>query len=151
MKPAEAKEVYVECCKAKRRAAEQGEANLWAKEFALVDAVDLRAGFESWCRDTTPTGNGEPRGKFWPQPLELKPHVLAAQRRRYSQVSSDLDFVVWKCPVCNVTRSGWPQDSTYRRNCMNWDRKSGGRCGAIMKEFLREPAGSQSESGERAA
>lgn len=140
MKPGEAREVYVECCRLRRRSAERGEAEQWAKEFAFFERQDVLAGFESWSRDTTPTGNGDPRGKFWPQPLELKPHVAAAQRTRYSRASSDEDFVAWKCPVCHATQSTFTADKGHRpMRCRNW-AQGGGKCMALMEEFLRQPA-----------
>lgn len=149
MKPAEAKEVYVECCRQKLRTAERGEAEQWAKEFAFFERVDVLAGFESWCRDTTPTGNGQPRGKFWPQTLELKPHIQAAQRSRYGRVSSNLDLVAWKCPDCGYGMMGWPSEPNKPRFCPNWRssrapqgspnwRGVEGVCGQRMEIHYRE-------------
>lgn len=136
MKPAEAREVYVEACRRKRRTAETGEAESWIKQFALCDAVDLRTALEQWWADTTPGSDGQPRSKWFPEVSQLKPMVNAAERVRVSRSSADHDFVVFRCPVCMATRSGFPEDPERRRFCMN--SNASGRCGTILEIYRRQ-------------
>lgn len=137
------KEIYIEACRVKGRSPDRPEADQWAKQFELCDASDLRSAVNAWWADTTPTSNGQPRGKFFPQPVELKPLVNAAYTRRLAQASIDKLFAVWRCETCRVSRSGFIESNDFqRRYCQGVPRrasyKRGEICGGTMIEILRE-------------
>lgn len=130
MEDKELRAIYAEACGVKGYEPDSSQYRLWREMLLWCDPRDLRDGLKRWWETETQL----------PMPSQLKPMVDVAQRSRIARASQRLDLVVWKCPVCGVTRSGWPNVGDYtRRFCMAWKPK-GGRCAAIMQEFLREPA-----------
>lgn len=129
MKELELREIYADACETKGYEPDTAQFKIWRSTLEWCDPRDLREALSRWWQDNTNL----------PMPSELRPLVDVAMRIRKARATAHVDFVVWKCPVCSSTLSGWPQGTDNRRWCGAF-RKTGGICNTLMVEFLREAA-----------
>jgi hypothetical protein len=105
----------------------------WVKTLEMFVAADLQNALDDWW-----AGN-----RWLPTAKDLLPLAITARNARAARASQKQHFVVWRCGVCHVTRSGFvsPQDHAPR-SCKGFSnrpgRAAGEICGGNMTEIHRE-------------
>lgn len=135
----EMKEIYETACRGKGYEPNDGQFKIWKQVLGWCEAQDLARALIQWFTDNA----------SFPMPAELKPLSEQARRERVARSSVKLDYVVYQCPVCMGTRSGWPEDPERQRYCMNY--RDGSRCGTILQIVLRETPEQYGNSSEKRA
>jgi hypothetical protein len=125
MKPSETTAIYVEACRSRRITPQQEEGRLWHKLLASYDAKDVRAGLDAWSANSTLGKDGQPKGKWLPAPVELKPAIEDLIRKRIAAAAVKRFPVRWRCPSCKWRGMGM----------LAIDEPAGSRrCGACDRE-----------------
>ena len=119
MKPSETEQIYGEQCRSRRIAPQEDEGRAWHKYLRQYDAKDVRAALDAWSRDTTPTKDGTPRGKWLPAPVELVPVVERLLREKAARAAVPAFYVRWMCETCKIAKAGFLAhgDSDERTCC----------------------------------
>ncbi|MFP5236984.1 MAG: hypothetical protein ACLGSD_13865 [Acidobacteriota bacterium] len=104
----------------------------------MFDRRDLEEALVQW--------SGQSR--FLPTAAELAPIASRLRNSRLARASEEKLLAVWRCPRCNVTRSGFVEASDLgTRYCRNYATGGmrGQRCGGPMNEILRTPYSTKDE------
>ena len=123
MKTSELEEIYVTACRGKGYEPNDGQFKIWKQTLGWCEQADLAQALVWWF-----TENSE-----FPMPAELKRLSEKSRRDREAKAAVLHDLITYQCPVCRVTRSGWPADPERQRYCMNVAKDGDGRCGAILQ------------------
>ncbi len=107
MTPHETKRIYEQACRTKRITPQDDEGRAWHRVLRGYEVRDVETALDGWWADTTPSHDGQPRGKWLPTPAELKPLVEKAQSKRVSAAREPQDFLAWECSGCHYTCTGF--------------------------------------------
>lgn len=121
MNRAEMEKLYTRACKSRRIEPQQEEGQAWLKAFKDFEARDVEAALNAWDNSSELNEQGQPRGKWLPKPVELKPLIEAARRRREANTQGPQDLLLFECASrhklsCFIQRAK-PTPGTKRCPC----------------------------------
>jgi hypothetical protein len=133
--------IYDEACRAasNRPVPEQAQLKIWRQVMCGFDPADLRGGLAIWWRTE----------QYLPMPAQLKPLAEQARRARIAKNTGPKDEVLWQCPDCGVTMTGFIDPADDRPRICRGTARNGPQhdaagnsipCGAVMNEIQRDKA-----------
>ena len=137
MKDSELRQLYQTACHGKGYEPNDGQFKLWKQTLGWCEERDLAQALV-WYFEAN---------SGFPMPADLKPLAERARRTRTLEAAAPKDVVIWQCPDCGVTMTGFVgEGESIERRCAGAYRKRGEMprslpkgqvCGARMQVCAR--------------